>query len=524
MLHFFHIFVVLLFAANEEIDALANMIGKMRASGAYRGGDVPSDFKFEKIFEDLRCNDRAPHPYPPLYSKKVSTYSDCVRLCAGNLHCYYMAYWRQSRLCELTRTCFSKVGDGKSKIGLYRKITACEEKSTEQIAELVREFPSGTLRPMNIPFEWQVLKGESTSSDFSTANMYCRCVSQSWRVCAIFISPGTDEFNILEQKFSRASDAEMEPFYYEDSPMAMIESSQLMLYKRPDITQIGNVFAKQVYQEIKILDFDPTNPAKIPRCLNIHQCNAGTPGGVDPGLHRPFESGDPVWIMQKDIPLLAEKKNVACITMMGLRQLLQPQFEITERTQGLKSFRDPFGRKNPLGDSWLILERDYVLLYVFDEKALSFQICPEGSSVLDLADFDAKAPPAGVNLLEPGAKPPRRRGGKGKKKKRGDSSEEAGSSSADALSPEPNAGSGAASSSGIRSDPTEKHLADFKDLFEIDESNSEEEVLQSIGRWDYSAKLWFLFLIISLLNIYFYLYNPSTSQNKYVELVHPEEI
>merc|ERR550534_657039 len=109
-------------------------------------------------------------------------------------------------------------------------------------------------------------------------------------------------------------------------------------------------------------------------CIHISVCTDGTPSAICPVTKKPFKPGDPIYILNEDIPRI--RQAVPCISAMGLKKLGMVSEDETKAIS-YRAFKDPFGRV-PERNMWAKL--DYTLFFIFDDVFLEQGIClPPGS-------------------------------------------------------------------------------------------------------------------------------------------------
>merc|ERR550534_2895300 len=156
-------------------------------------------------------------------------------------------------------------------------------------------------------------------------------------MCGIFVRPGTPEETIVTQKLNLANPAGMKPFY--EFNFGDGGSSKICLDEKD-----GMGFPR-VIAEIRIVPSD--------QCVPLSQCISGTPNGICPVRRIPFESGDPVYFVTRDLPNLLAGNPITCVTASGLQTMYQQADEV------LREGRD----------------QDYLMIWVFNDEDIATGIC-----------------------------------------------------------------------------------------------------------------------------------------------------
>jgi len=341
-------------------------------SAILRDPDTP----FNKVDDEVFCDDYEREKgsqsffVAPLFSGKVASFGDCKLKCINEIPCKYMAYWR-SKKCETYRSCFKRTKEPGSKISLYRKQSPCEGTLVAYLELISREFPKDTIRPLYLPFEWDVYAGNPhVLSKYDNPNFSCFCTGLTWMTCGIYLTreAQTTEVRAVSDRLRPDDDGNMRaPFSFKPNAMSMYGGETRFIAFTPPS---GFVLAEFRLPEHAIDEFQDTAG-----CIHMKQCLAVLPGGC-PIQRRPLESGEPVYIFKDSIFGYAPEHEtpLACISVKGMRSYI-----VNEDNKQNTGFVDPLGRlRHEIGKEprrRVNIRQDYVLYFVFDDLAMSSGIC-----------------------------------------------------------------------------------------------------------------------------------------------------
>jgi len=452
----FYFFTFLLVNSSDDFDSdddadneqLRNAFNKISLQPALIGPTTVDarDLKdpntpFEKVHDDVFCNDGPPAFQLPLATAFVANMRECKEQCWKDYKCIYMAFWVKTKKCQTYTSCYSQIADGTNRISVYKRVSPCESKLKDYTTRIASQFDQDILRPMYIPFEWQ--KNEAPNSVYAPQqqpNFYCRCTGLVWMTCGLFVYNTTAEFQILNDKFDPEDTANLAPFI----------SAEGRLFKYGGesryITYSDGELYPRVTAEIHPTEWTMHETMSLPGCVHIEQCIKGTPGGVCPVLKTPFQSGEPVYILKRDILYgRGANRKTLCISVKGLRSYIL-------NAEPIGTFKDPLGRINfmrlddedhsvLLRRQQLTLMEDYGMFFMFDDSAMATGICGPNPPrpPPDIPSPDIQMPPtasksggseAGPSSFGSGDgedKPKKTRRGKKKKKERSSVSSDASS-------------------------------------------------------------------------------------------------
>jgi len=350
------------------------------------GLQIPSvKARYEKIYSDVRCDDFK------LFKGTVSTMQACQQQCTDDERCKFMAFWIKSKYCETYPSCETRSEDNGKKILLYRRIHECQEviKNNDGMfyTLLSGEFPDGIVRqrpPMK--------------------NINCYCTAWNWMLCAIFVIEGSNEDTIVRQRLNSAqNERDLKPFFHPYPALPDRPPPPLMFTFENSESPI------RVFGEIEIV-----GPSK---CGHVNQCLKGTPNGKCPVEDTVFHTTEAVFILESDVPKVASREPLMCISAIGIRKLVAIQKK-DPSSQMAYIYNDPFGR-----ESGKILEvgRDYRIVFLFDDDAMAEGICQDGLGRLivdksEKAEDDPSQQP-GSSTEEKGKSSGKKKSKGGKKKK-----------------------------------------------------------------------------------------------------------
>lgn len=356
----------------QQLDNVHTALAEPHAlSTLLLGSDQNSPF--EKVHEDVHCNDAAPF-HPPFFSSKVKSMKDCKAECTKDPRCAYMAFWLKTKKCETYFTCYSQIRDGSNRITLYKRVSICEQDRDKYYNLIAREFPRDIIRPLYMPFEWQK---NAPRSNHRQPNFHCYCTGIGWMTCGVFATENTPEFEMFDDRFAPTDKEKMKPFFVFASGLSKYGGEKDFLAFAEKKSGV------KLFAELQLFQFIPNNNWNTmtnPGCIHIRQCVEGTPGGIDPVQLRPFESGEPVYLMRDDAKYIGTNHRIACISVRGMRSHLMED-------QCLKDggFQDPLGRQPATEDGFaptiLTIEEFYHMFYIFDDAAMGTGICaPQGKT------------------------------------------------------------------------------------------------------------------------------------------------
>jgi len=380
----------------NEMEALQEALDLSESFGAA----MNYDYSFEKLYDDKYCDDQPPLP-ARIFTGRVQDYRGCKSKCISRADCQYMAYWVKLKKCETYSTCYTRKSDGKNKISIYRKVTMCEERLPEYVQEIVSSMPDGMFRYMHLPFEWEELKGMTPHSDYPNPNFSCKCIGVSWMTCVIVLSIGTEEDLAVRLKLGDTK--KMKPFtiLINDAGLYGAEQ-QYIVYKHSEM--------HATYAELQGIFLNPQSPTHANGCFHMRLCVEGTPGGVCPVSHKPFESGMVVYILIEEMHLINQKRPLPCLSVGGMRSWIV-QDKHKDVIVWNFGFLDPLsreGRDSEGSKSILTIPDDYKMFSIYNDAALQTGICPPAISAsvvdminlsnevdaLDLKDEEEKSSPA----------------------------------------------------------------------------------------------------------------------------------
>merc|ERR1719354_7769 len=299
--------------------------------------------EFTTVAYDARC---AP-PEVVLSSSPVIGLSQCKQRCIGDPKCGFFAYWREvPKYCETYVDCEETIGtdeDGNALSGvqIFKRLNECEAQVAGSDAyypkEIAKAFPNGMIR-YKPPYK----------------NLHCACVTGCWGLCAIMVEPNSQEEKIAMTVLDRQN---LKP-PFEFPPLMNKVTGPITFAMKKD--KRSNFM---VYAEMEILHYS--------RCIHISFCTDGTPDAKCPVLGAKFQSGDAVYILNSDTPLLLARKAVACISAGGIRHISMTMVGSDQnRRVDVIPFRDPFRKiATPMTTS------QYSLYFIFDDDALDAGAC-----------------------------------------------------------------------------------------------------------------------------------------------------
>jgi len=351
----------------QQLQGIHSALNAALVGGASSISDQESPF--EKVHEDVYCNDGAPFQ-PPFFSGNVKTVRDCKLKCINDPRCAYMAYWLKTKKCETYFTCFSQTRDGNNKILVFKRVSICEQERDKYYNLMAKEFPRNFIRPLYMPFEWE--KNAGPRSNHRQPNIHCKCTGMSWLTCGIFATEETPEFELFNDRFDPNYKEKMKPFFVLSNGLSKYGGEKKFL-----------AFAEQkqgltLFAELQLFEFVPNGRTKTfrqsnPGCIHMRQCVDGTPGGICPVQARPFESGEPVYIMRHDSKFVGTTQRLVCISVKGLRSHLMEEECLKDG-----GFRDPLGRQPMTQDGpvdILTIDEFYYMFFLFDDAAMGTGIC-----------------------------------------------------------------------------------------------------------------------------------------------------
>jgi len=450
LLTFYFFTFILVNGSSEDFDSdddadheqLRNAIHKISMQPALTG---PTQFDsrdlkdpntpYEKVHDDVFCNDQPPAFQLPLATTSVANMRECKEQCWEDYNCVYMAFWVKTKKCQTYNTCYSQIADGNNRISVYKRVSPCESKLKDYTTRIASQFDKAIIRPMYIPFEWE--KNEVPKSMYSPQeqpNFYCTCTGLVWMTCGLFVSNASPEFDILNDKFDPDNAAGLAPFKSMENRLSKYGGEPRF------ITYFDGELYPRVTAEIHPTEYALHETVSLPGCVHLDQCIKGTPGGLCPVLKTPFRSGEPVYILKRDILYgKGADRRVLCISVKGLRSHMM-------NSESTGTFRDPLDRINFLRmdseDQHVLLRKrmltvkdDYVMFFMFDDRALDTGICgpnpprappdipsppvgPVQSPPTDSHTEGGEAGPSGVVTEEGEEKAKKTRRGKKKKKER----------------------------------------------------------------------------------------------------------
>jgi len=339
-----------------------------------------SETNFEKVHDDVYCSDKS-----PLATNSVANMRECKQQCWEDINCRYMAFWVKAKKCQTYQMCYSQQTDGKNRISVYKRVSPCEEKLKGYTIQIADAFEQDVIRPMYIPFEWE--KNEVPKSDYTSEqqpNFYCSCTGIVWMTCGLLVSRKSTEFPILNARFDPDPEGE--------SAMRPFQATQNRIHKYGGEAKYIEYYDSDQYPrvtaELHPAEYVLHESFTLPGCVHLEQCIKGTPGGVCPVQKTPFQSGEPVYILKRDVYYgIAVDRKSTCISVPGLRSHI-----INGEPTGM--FRDPLERVNLIrarevsaagADSedaavlirkrMLTIDEDYGMFFMFDNRALATGIC-----------------------------------------------------------------------------------------------------------------------------------------------------
>jgi len=329
-----------------------------------------SDTPFEKIHDDVYCADQPPNFEPPLSTTKVLNMGECKLKCIENVQCQYMAYWVKTHKCEIYFTCFTQVPDGKNRISVYKRVSPCEQRRDLYYEGMAKHFAKDVLRPLFMPFEWQT--SMVPRSEYPNPNMICKCTGIVWMICSIFLIAKTEEFDIVNDRFDPSDLDKLKPFTVIENALHKYGGEPML------ITYTERRGLPRVRAEMTLPEFTIAGNLQRVGCVHVDQCTLGTPGNKCPVEKRPFESGEPVYILKNDV-LHGEDFNrpLVCVTARGLRSWMM------KTETAIEMFLDPLMRTVSTElepevvhkKRFFKIPEDYVLFWTFDDAALETGIC-----------------------------------------------------------------------------------------------------------------------------------------------------
>jgi len=385
-------------ASNEQLRNAFHQISLQSLTGpttvdARDLKDIGSETRFEKVHDDVYCSDK-----PPLATNSVANMRECKQQCWEDINCRYMAFWVKAKKCQTYQMCYSQETDGKNRISVYKRVSPCEEKLKGYTIQIADAFEQDVIRPMYIPFEWE--KNEVPKSDYTSEqqpNFHCSCTGIVWMTCGLFVSRTSTEFPILNARF--------DPDPGGESSMRPFQAVQNKIHKyggEPKYIEYYHSWMHpRVTAELHPAEYVLHESFTLPGCVHLEQCIKGTPGGVCPVQKTPFQSGEPVYILKRDVYYgQGVDRKVMCISVPGLRSHI-----VNGEPTGM--FRDPLERVNLIrADSedaavlvrkrMLTIDEDYGMFFMFDDRALATGIC---GSTPPLAPPDISEPPPPDNVM-----------------------------------------------------------------------------------------------------------------------------
>jgi len=377
----------------EEIEQLANQAMKQLFLTPPDTAIQDPSTPFEKVHDDVYCGDRPPLFGMPLSSGKVENMRECKQKCLSERGCRYFAFWVKLKKCETYGTCWSQIPDPKNKVSVYRRVTPCEMARDVYYEAITKAFDPHILRTLYMPFEWE--KG-LPRSDYPNPNFVCECTGIVWMTCSIFLNKETYEFPIIFHKFdpSQGGPEHMLPFRITKSELFPYGGENAILTFSEHRPGQAHVRA-----EIELPEYVIDRGMPIPGCIHISQCIAGTPGGQCGIQHRPFQSGEPVYVLKRAVlASKGENQPHLCMSLKGLRSHMLNQESETY------SFKDPYGRK--VDDRAELQADDYIIYWVFDDVGFSTGICGVGFSRAPAQRTSSGAGPSGAGPSGPSGSSP----------------------------------------------------------------------------------------------------------------------
>jgi len=296
---------------------------------------------FRSIYENVRCDD------PKLTKGLSKGLADCKARCNPYEECNFFAYWTKRKWCETYEKCTSTSEDKGNPITVYKRSTECDVVMDEYLNNIASEFPEGVI----------TIHGNNR-------NIHCKGITRTWMFCAIFVQKDSEEERVIARRLDRDADEEvLEPFQILVSDVN--ETPGPLVYIRPQpvaVPSLGRVVSATA--EIKV--------AYPMRCIDLDLCNRGTPAneawgspaGFCPIEKEPFKSGDPVYILNDDIPAVMKREPIPCISMGGLR--------IYSAMSSDGGIIDPWYRQE---EQRVHMKQDYSIFFVFSKDELDAGVC-----------------------------------------------------------------------------------------------------------------------------------------------------
>jgi len=299
---------------------------------------------FAPAYQNVRCDD------DKISKGKVRNVVECKQQCIMDKDCNYFAFWKDRKWCETYNRCTSFSPDRDNIITVYRRLNECEVSYEAYMPKIAEQFIGDSV----------IAKGPPRK------NLHCKCTTKSWMICAIFVKAGSQQESIVRARLDpyTQSTEDFEPFVVMASPSNQYSP---ICYVAPlPIQTVGGV--KALAAEMAVI----TNGDMM--CIDLQMCKEGTPGheewktpkGIDPIQGEPFRSGDPVYILNTDIPEMQSGALVPCLKVAGLRAY-------SMGNEG-KGFIDPFYRRNR---ETLLVRKDYTIFFAFDETDRASNICQD---------------------------------------------------------------------------------------------------------------------------------------------------
>jgi len=304
--------------------------------------------EFTTVAYDARCGP----PEVVLSSTTIIGLPQCKQRCISDPKCGFFAYWREvPKYCETYVDCDETIDTDAeenplSGVQIFKRLNECEVQvsgaDSPYPKEIAKAFPNGMIR-YKPPHK----------------NLHCACVTGCWGLCAIMVEPNSQEEQIAMTVLDRRN---LKPPFEFPRLMDKVTGPIAFAMKKDKRSNF------MVYAEIEILHYS--------RCIHISFCTDGTPDGKCPVLGTRFQSGDAVYILNSDTPLLLAQKSVACISAGGIRHISMTMVgSDQDKRVDFIPFRDPFRKiSTPLTTS------QYSLYYIFDDDGLDAGACSKKES------------------------------------------------------------------------------------------------------------------------------------------------
>jgi len=369
------VFLLLYIVVSHGSGSSSTDLGDMAQQLTMHGGHDPNP-TFEKIYEDVFCKDRPPQFDPPIFTGKMDNVKDCKAKCVSEMKCLYMAFWVKTKKCQLYNSCYSQKSDAGQRILVLRRVTPCEQEVENYVEKMRHEFPVATLRPMFMPNEWE--KSIVPKSSWPNPNFFCKCIGISWMMCGIFLLDASWEFQGLMSRWTFNDLPNMKPFFVLSNGNNRFGAEKYYLAYADT--------PPRALAELQIIEHIIDEESGIrPGCLHISQCIRGSKTGNEPIQKRPFQSGEPVYVLETDKFAAGTNLPVVCIAVQAMRSYL---IDIVDQLKDDGSFLDPLGRSNGPKEK-LTIKEDYHILFIFDDMAMDTGIC-NSDGISDPTDFQGE--------------------------------------------------------------------------------------------------------------------------------------